>query len=245
MKIKADLHIHSCLSPCGSLDMSPSVIAKQASAAGLDLIALADHNSALNCPALEKSASSYPGLVCLYGLELCSTEEVHALALFGDSAEALSFGDFIYSHLPDIINNPEDFGDQVYVDENENILGSVDKLLTAGCDLSVDELEVLVHRRGGLFIPAHVDRGMFSMTSQLGFLPEGNYDAIEFSAKYVRDGRDPHGIDLAAKYAWITGSDSHYPDGIGSAYTEIECGEKSFAGISEALKRKRVQSYSA
>lgn len=240
MKIRADLHIHSCLSPCGSLDMSPSVIAQRAVDAGLRLIALTDHNSALNCPAIEKAAAAHPGLVCLYGLELCSTEEVHALALFSNSAAAVSFSDFIYEHLPDIPCDPEGFGDQVYVDEHENILGSVEKLLTAGADLSIEELEKCVHQRGGLFIPAHVDRGMFSMTSQLGFLPAGNYDAIEFSARFVRDGRDPYSIDHDAAYAWITGSDAHYPEHIGAAYNEIYCSENSFAGISEALKEKKI-----
>jgi hypothetical protein len=219
--------------------MSPRVIVESARAARLDAIALTDHNSALNCWALETCARG-SGLLCLYGLELCSVEEVHALALFDSPEAALSLGEFVYAHLPDISCDPATFGDQVYVDAEENILGSVDKLLTAGADISVSDLESLAHDRGGLFIPAHVDRGMFSMTSQLGFLPEGNYDAVEFSANFIRRGGDPRMIDKNALYAWTTGSDAHYPEHVGYAHSVIECGELSFRGISEALKGKKV-----
>ncbi|HNX58188.1 MAG TPA: PHP domain-containing protein, partial [Spirochaetota bacterium] len=65
MILRADLHIHSCLSPCGSLDMSPSRIVERAVESGLDVIALTDHNSALNCPALEEAARGYGRLRCL------------------------------------------------------------------------------------------------------------------------------------------------------------------------------------
>ncbi|RKX77784.1 MAG: histidinol-phosphatase, partial [Spirochaetes bacterium] len=36
MLFRGDFHIHSCLSPCASLDMSPAAIVKQAQESGLN-----------------------------------------------------------------------------------------------------------------------------------------------------------------------------------------------------------------
>ena len=46
-----DLHIHSCLSPCGEEDMTPCNIAGMGYLNGLRIMALTDHNTAKNCPA--------------------------------------------------------------------------------------------------------------------------------------------------------------------------------------------------
>ena len=51
---KCDLHIHSCLSPCADLLMTPGNIIKEALKLGLDCIAITDHNAAGNVePALK------------------------------------------------------------------------------------------------------------------------------------------------------------------------------------------------
>ncbi|HEY1406132.1 MAG TPA: PHP domain-containing protein [Spirochaetota bacterium] len=242
MTIRADLHIHSCLSPCGSLEMSPARIIDRAVREGLDLIALTDHNTALNCPAFEEIANRRGDIRCLYGLELASREEVHALAIFSTSAEAVSFSNEIFEFLPDIRFDPELFGDQVYVDAEENIIGSIDRYLVSGLTLSLEELEARVHHRRGLFVPSHVDRALFSITSQLGFIPDGrNYDAIEFSRHFLKRGQNPLTINRNDRYAVITGSDSHYLDGIGAAFTEIECETISLDDVSSALRARRVR----
>ena len=150
MKIRADLHIHSCLSPCGSLEMSPSAVVDRAVSAGLGLIAITDHNSALNCPALERICSSRDDICAFYGMEITSMEEVHLLALFDTADAAVDFGAFIYSHLPDIPNDPERFGDQVYVDEEENILGEVERYLGTAVNLSIDDIGAHTHVRGAV-----------------------------------------------------------------------------------------------
>ena len=99
MKFLCDFHLHSCLSPCGSLDSSPASIARAAKAAGLDAVALTDHNRALNAPAFA-ACCRRENLHALYGMEICTTEEIHCLALFETPEAALGFGTHLYDHLP-------------------------------------------------------------------------------------------------------------------------------------------------
>ena len=157
MIIQADLHLHSCLSPCGDLEMSPSVITKYLKQKGISLAALTDHNSALNVSAFQKTCQK-ANIAALYGIEAQPSEEVHILCLFSHPEQALDLGDFLYKKMPNILNVPEKTGDQVYVDEEENILGEVDKYLITSAEITIDELCQEVLKRQGILIPAHVDR---------------------------------------------------------------------------------------
>ena len=228
MLVKADLHIHTCLSPCASLEMSPAAIAGRLESLGFSMAAVADHNSALNSPAFEK-ACRRAGIVPLFGIEVNSVEEAHLLCLFETSGAALDFGSYIYERLPDMENIPERLGDQVYVDEKENILGEVKKYLGNAVSASMDEVMEEVFSRGGLFIPAHVDKPVFSVTSQLGFLPDGNYSAVEVF--------DPFNAEaFSDKWCVITSSDAHYPDDVGKNFIEIELEENSFGSLRKAFE---------
>ena len=91
-----DLHIHSCLSPCGSEDMTPYNIAAMAALKGLDVIAVTDHNSCKNCPAVLAAAKEY-GVLALPGMELTTSEEVHAVCLFETLDAAMAFDDMFTS----------------------------------------------------------------------------------------------------------------------------------------------------
>ena len=104
-----DLHIHSCLSPCGDDDMTPANIVGMAMIKGLDLIAVTDHNSCKNCPAVLTMAEAY-GLTALPGMELTTSEEVHVVCLFADLKDALAFDEYVYSHLMAVPNNEKIFG---------------------------------------------------------------------------------------------------------------------------------------
>ena len=77
----ADLHIHSCLSPCADDDMTPADAAGMARLAGADVAALTDHNSAANCPAFFAACEAY-GVVPVGGMELTTAEEIHLVCLF-------------------------------------------------------------------------------------------------------------------------------------------------------------------
>ncbi|MFP4374545.1 MAG: PHP domain-containing protein [Spirochaetaceae bacterium] len=230
---RADCHIHSCLSPCGDLENSPAAIVRRAVDLGLDLIALTDHNSALNCPTFAEVAER-AGIAALYGIEATTREEVHVLCLFETVEGALELGETLYAALPDIPIVPERFGDQVYVDARDMILGEVEKHLIYAADYSLDEIRDMVLTAGGLFIPAHIDRPANSIYSQLGFLPEGDYSAVEVT-------RWPSPVDTRG-HAVISDSDAHFLDGIGMRSFTFEAERPDFHGLKAALAACSVKS---
>jgi hypothetical protein len=207
VRVLCDLHNHSCLSPCGSLELSPKVLAELAAARGLGLVALTDHNSALNCPAFAENARR-AGLAALYGVEATSSEEVHVLCLFARVDEALDFGRFLLDGAPPFPHDARLFGDQVVVDADENVLELVEhRWLVGALGLGFGELCSAAASRGALVVPAHVDRPAYGAFAQLGFLPEAPYDAVE--AIGPLEPRLVHGRRV------ITGSDAHHPDQVG------------------------------
>jgi PHP family Zn ribbon phosphoesterase len=252
----ADLHLHSCLSPCGDLEASPSAIAATARRRGLDLIALTDHNSALNAPAFAECCRR-EGIAAVYGLEATCAEEAHCLCLFADAETARAFGELVYSRLVPVANEPERWGDQLWVNADDEIEGEAEYLLISATDIPLDELGQLVHARGGLFIPAHVDRAAFSLMSQLGFVPPGDYDALEtyrelgHHAVRLKPRRVPTDLPAGAAGAleamgetWpaetalpalICDSDAHNPDDIGQRHFRFWADRPDFAGLREAL----------
>jgi hypothetical protein len=121
MKIAADLHIHSTLSPCAALEMSPAAIVRRARELGLDAIAVTDHNSMANA-FIAAAIGEQEGLRVFFGLEAQTREDVHVLCLFQDHDQAERFDECIYGLLPNVQNNPEYFGDQVVVDAQDNIV---------------------------------------------------------------------------------------------------------------------------
>ncbi len=180
MKIVADLHNHSCLSPCGDLYASPLRLAERAAAAGIHLMALTDHNSAANSPAFAEACRRWK-IMALFGTETTSREEVHILSLFPTVDAALAWGEWLYGYLPDFRHDPEKFGDQVIVDVDENIIDFEKRYLIPAVDLGIEEIVAKTHKRKGLIIPAHIDRSANSIFSQLGFLPDLPYDALEIT----------------------------------------------------------------
>ncbi|MFO8063927.1 MAG: PHP domain-containing protein [Spirochaetota bacterium] len=230
---KADCHLHSCLSPCGDLDASPAAIVRAAARAGLDLVALTDHNSALNCPTFREAAES-AGISALYGIEATTREEVHVLCLFESPEAALELGETVYQALPNIPVIPERYGDQVYVDIDDMILGEVDKHLIYAADYSIDELREMVTTAGGLFIPAHIDRAVNSIYSQLGFLPDAPYSAVEVT-------QSPSPIDTRGNPV-ISNSDAHFLEDVGSRTFTFEAEAPTFDGLRSALRRHTVWS---
>ena len=212
--------------------MSPSAMVRQAQALGLSVLALTDHNSTRNMPAFDACCRE-AGIFPVYGIEVTTREEIHAVCLFDQIHTALRFGKFIESLLPDVPNNPDLFGDQVYVDRHENILGEVEKSLAQAAEITFEQLHEEVSSWNGMFIPAHIDRHAFSVTSQLGFLPENTYTAVESV-------RIPCPFTTYANPV-ITNSDAHYLADMGVRSWEIELTECSYQGISRALERRNYR----
>ena len=169
--MKFDLHIHSCLSPCANLEMSPSEIVTRAVAAGIDGIALTDHQSARNTPAIAECARR-AGLKCLFGMEVQTAEEVHTVALFDTTEQALALTDWVYAAMPKRVNDPETFGDQPVVTWDDDIVEMEWRILAMGCRRTIPETAAKVHELDGLYIAAHIDRPNFSVISALGAIPE-------------------------------------------------------------------------
>ncbi|MDR2953235.1 MAG: PHP domain-containing protein [Treponema sp.] len=215
----ADLHNHTCLSPCGSLELSPRVLLETGAAKGLKLIALTDHNSSLNCPAFAKLSPRY-GIIPIYGMEAETSEEIHVLCLFTNLEASMAFNEYAYSILTPFPNNPEKTGDQVYVDEDDNIEGEVENYLVNPLNLSVDVIGAKVIEYGGIVIPAHVDRPAFSMTSQLGVVVKGPWAALE--CVKIPPSMNNAPLDTLG-YPLTTSSDAHYPEHVARRPFELDC----------------------
>ncbi len=226
MAYQADLHNHSCLSPCASLDLSPSRLVAEAVLSNISLLALTDHNSWRNLPAFEQCCKE-AGIVPIFGMEVTSLEEAHILTLFRDLKTAITYGKVIEDSLPDIPHDPDRFGDQVYVNKDDEILGMVEKTLFASCAFDIDTLVDDVRALGGIVIPAHIDRAAMSISSQLGYLPDLDYAAVE-SISHTPI------FDIGER-ALITGSDAHYPGGVGVRPFVVKKEKPSFDSLVEAL----------
>ncbi|MBC2870859.1 PHP domain-containing protein [Bittarella massiliensis (ex Durand et al. 2017)] len=206
---KYDLHLHSCLSPCGDNEMTPATLVGMAKALGLDFIALTDHNSSLNCPAALEAGRFYQ-IPVLPGMELCTAEEVHVVCLFPTLEAALAFGEEVYAALPPIQNDPAIFGDQLVMDTEDQVVGRVDKLLINACSIPLSQVPQRVAAGGGVCWPAHLDKGANSLVSNLGIMSGdmgfsiGEFARIERAGQMIADGLVP--ADIKA----ITNSDAHY-----------------------------------
>ncbi|GAB4304053.1 MAG: PHP domain-containing protein [Candidatus Bipolaricaulota bacterium] len=231
---RADLHIHSTLSPCASLAMSPARIVAEAHRAGLDLIAICDHNAAEAGRYVRRLAGAAPAV--LMGMEIQTAEEVEILAYFTDEESPLLLQEELQASLPDIPCDPELFGDQVVVDEREEIVRRVDRLLLSPVDLPLSTVVRRIEDRGGLAVPAHVDRVPGGLLAVLGLFPEGEWPlAVEIA---------PWTPVAAATASWpglgtrpiLRGSDAHYPEEIGRAWTELYLAAPTLDELRAALR---------
>ncbi|WP_319561019.1 PHP domain-containing protein [Marispirochaeta sp.] len=230
--ITADLHIHSCLSPCGSLEMSPRAIIDGAAEKGLSLIALSDHNATANCAPLVRLGSDM-GIAVIPGIEVTTVEEAHVLIFFAGLGVAEDFAAFIYAHLPDIYNTPSKMGDQVAVDEYGTIVGEIEKYLGTATDLSVDRLFEEAVSRGALVVPSHIDRPYAGLIAQLGFIPDIPFHGVEVAFE--------RNLNLAGDFAVLASSDAHIPELIGSKQSHLTCNEApGFAALKAALENRQV-----
>lgn len=229
--------MHTVLSPCGSLEMSPRVIVEKALEQGLDIIGITDHNTARQCAEVYR-VGNQKGLMVLCGAEVNTKEEVHCLTFFENFEKLEAFQVYLDAHLPSIPNDPERFGHQVWVNAEEEIIGEEERLLISAINQSIDEVEQKVKELNGLFIPAHIFRPSYSVYSQLGFLPfEIRPDAVGISARFDVEEQLKKHPELK-QYTIIRSSDAHFPEQIGTHYTVIEMEEASFDELRKALHKQ-------
>lgn len=234
MEVKADLHIHTTLSPCGDIEMSPRNIVKKALERGVGIIAITDHNSTLQAPIIEKLGKR-EGLMVLCGAEITTKEEVHVIVLAPAPKELELLQSYLSSNLIKVPNNPNVFGYQLVVDEDENVIHQEDSLLIGAIDKSIEEVEQFAKSINALFIPAHIDKQQNSLIGQLGFLPPSlKPDALELSPRCVFESFISNNAYLRGN-SFITSSDAHYCNQIGSAPCNLDIKEPTFEEVRRAI----------
>lgn len=226
-----DLHIHSCLSPCADDDMTPANICGMAKLKELDAIAVTDHNTARNLPFV-KEAADYFGLILLPGMEITTREEVHLLGYFPDVPSAVEAGEFFSSHLPRIKNRPDFFGHQYVMNTDDQIVAEEERLLIGATDLSLAECTGEVRRRGGIAVPAHINRGSNGLLVNLGLMPEEpNFPLVETWAEL------PINEELLRGRGVLNASDAHQLGSIREAVFALDTERFSLGGLWDWLKK--------
>lgn len=237
MSLYYDLHMHSCLSPCGDDDMTPANLVGMAAIKGLDVIALTDHNSCKNCPAAMKHGEEY-GVTVIPGMELTTSEEVHVVCLFPDLEEALAFDAMIYDHILPIKNRESIFGRQQIMNEEDEEIGTVERLLISATDISFDAVFDLVKSYHGIAYPAHIDKSTTSLLSNLGFVPPGS----TFTCAEIHSFKELHRIQKEHPYFMncniISSSDAHYLQDINEPNYQIQSRSKDIPDILDSLVQK-------
>jgi hypothetical protein len=236
-EFKADLHVHTCLSPCADWEMSPRKIIRACRAAGLGLIAVCDHNSAENAGAV-MSVGRRHGLAVLPGMEICSREEVHVLAVFGELEQALTMQEMVYAHLPGE-NRPDVFGHQIVATEADEVLAQNPRLLIGATALSLADIVRSTHALKGLSLAAHVDRPTNGIIQQLGFIPQGlDLDGVEVSHR-ISPAAAKSALPAIGNLPCLTFSDAHFLSDIGRAHTGFLLEAATFDELCLALKETR------
>jgi len=227
---RCDLHIHSCLSPCGDDDMTPANIVGMATLNGLQIVALTDHNSLKNCPAFYKLAKAY-GLIPVAGVELTTSEDVHAVCLFRDLEAAMEFDRFIESRRIPIRNKPDIFGNQTIMDENDEKCGEEEYLLINAVNISLDEAHCEVTRRGGVCFPAHIDRSSNGIIAMLGdFPPEPHFTSFELNdIDSLPECVSRFSIITERGLVHVASSDAHYLTDISEVGFPIELDDEPYS----------------
>ena len=216
--------------------MSPKKIVQQSLEVGLDLIAICDHNSAENAGATMREGNRQ-GMQVLPGMEICSKEEVHILALFDELAPALEMQAYVYANLPGE-NKTEVFGFQVIANEQDEVMGENPRLLIGATQLGLHDIVKKTHALSGINISCHVDRPAYGIINQLGFIPENlNLDGLEVSYR-VKLAEAAQTIPGIENFSCVTASDAHFLNDIGKAWTVFQMAEPSIAEIRLALAGK-------
>ena len=232
-----DLHIHSCLSPCGDNESTPGNIVGMSVIKNLDVIALTDHNTCKNCAAAMAIGKEY-GITVIPGMELTTSEEVHVLCLFHNLEDAMGFDAYVEPRILQIPNDPKAFGDQFLCDESDEVIGTFPTLLISATDISFDKVDEAIKPFNGVMVPAHIDKNSFSLMSNLGFVPPDS----DFKCFELANMANLHKLQEANPYLKncnvITDSDAHYIDRINEAVNTLYAQSNSIDDVLSALIRK-------
>ena len=236
MKYFYDLHLHSCLSPCGDMDMTPNNIVNMAKLLGLDVIALTDHNTSLNCEAAMKVGDEI-GLLIIPGMELTTAEDIHAVCLFPTLEKALAFSGYVDANRIKVRNKPDIYGRQVIMNEDDEETGEIEHLLLPASFIGISDAYRKAAEFGGICYPAHIDRDSLSILSVLGEIdPMCGFRTAELADMGKLDA-------LRAQHPILSGmniincSDAHYLENMREASNTIELPELTREAVIAYLDR--------
>lgn len=231
-----DLHIHSCLSPCGDEDMTPANIAGMSALKGLQIVALTDHNTCRNCPAFLEACKAN-GVVGIAGMELTTAEEIHMLCLFEYLDDAMNFSDEVDKYRFKIKNKPEVFGEQLILDANDNVIGTEENLLINATMLDLDSAYKLAKSFGAFVCPAHIDKQSNGIIGILGDFPDYvGFDYAELSDMSKKEGLEQKHKALNG-ISYLCNSDAHYLWDIHEAENYFELNDDKY---SSAIIRRQL-----
>lgn len=235
MRAYMDLHIHSVLSPCAEGDMTPNNIVNMAWLKELDIIAVTDHNAAENCSAVLNCAKKR-GILAVPGMEVETREEVHILCLLPDLKAASEMQERIWHRLPESKNRADIFGEQQVMNDEDQVVDEVERMLVTAANIGVEEIFAFVESLGGVAIPAHVDRSSYSIISNLGFIPEDV--PVHFIEISRQCDPDVHSIGkvLHGKYPYLRTSDAHRLEDILEREFYLELDEISVPALFRTLR---------
>jgi PHP family Zn ribbon phosphoesterase len=210
-KFRADLHVHTVLSPCAEVEMIPPLIVQEALERNIDLIAITDHNASANVLAVQKAAEG-TDLTVLPGMEVQSREDVHLLILFERVETLEAWQALVEASLPDLPNRADYFGEQFVVDEIGEFIRRETRLLLTSTQFSIDEIFERVNTLGGLVIPAHVERTAYGLFPTLGLISdEWKVPALEIS-RHTTPESAATTFPALRKYPLIQSGDVHRLD---------------------------------
>ncbi|WP_052465349.1 PHP domain-containing protein [Thermotoga profunda] len=209
--IKADLHVHSCLSPCAQITMVPSVISQKIKEKQMDIISITDHNSCRNLVSFAKRINGF----FIPGVELTSFEEVHVLAYFHSIEAASNLCDFVKKFLPKTTYDPELMGYQIIVNEQDEFQNLEEDFLGLALQLSLTDLVDIICSYEGIPVYAHIER-RFGVLYQLGVFPKD--DRVKLAEARSKEGWIQ---GIKSGFVVLSSSDAHAPDEIGCRFTRF------------------------
>ena len=239
LSLSYDLHIHSCLSPCGDNESTPANIVGMAFVKELDVIAICDHNTSKNCAAASEVAKAY-GKTLICGMEITTEEEVHVVCLMPDLNKALELDEYVNKRIMPIENNPDIFGEQFIFISDDEIIGHENKLLINATTISFSEVFPLVKDLGGVAVPAHIDKQANSLLANLGFIPpDSTFKTVELkNLNNLTELKENH--DYLNRCKAITSSDAHYLRDINEPVNFLHAEENSALAVIETLKNPKI-----
>lgn len=238
IELSYDLHVHSCLSPCGDDEATPANIAMLAQLLGLDVVAITDHSSCKNCPAFFEAAKAV-GIVPIAGMELTTEEEIHVLCLFSELENAMKFDAEVHDALFPIKNKPEIYGNQLIMNSDDEVIGTEEICLINATSIGIYDVGAKVRALGGIIIPAHIDRSAFSLISSLGAVPDDcGFNCVEIKYPEAEN-------NIKEKYPYVSecniihDSDAHQLENLSLGSHKLWAEERTAQAVLKALDTKR------